>query len=94
MTRSVEGPGEVGKAGVPVVPVADEQRVEMLLLTIFERHLPAAGRAALGVLHERVEADPLAQGEGVGVVTQPLKDVRVVRVVGVAIGHREVTEGD
>ena len=50
--------------------------------------------AALGALHARVEADPLAQREGVGVVAQPLEDVRVMRVVGVAIGHREVAKGD
>ncbi len=92
--RPVEGAGEVGVAWVPVVPVADEQRVEVLAATVLERDLPAAAGSALGALHARVEADLLAQGEGVGVVAQPLEDVRVVRVVGVAIGHREVPEGD
>ena len=57
----VEGPGKVRVARIPVVPVAHEQRVEVLPTTVLERDLPAAVRAALGVLHARVEADPLAQ---------------------------------
>ncbi len=90
----VERAGEVGVAGVPVVPVADEQRVEALGRAVCERDLPAAAGPALGAGNARVEADPLAQGERVGVVAQPLEDVRVVGVVGVARGHREVREGD
>jgi hypothetical protein len=49
---------------------------------------------ALGALHARVEADRLAHVERVGVVAKPLEDVRVMRVVRIAVGHREVAEGD
>jgi hypothetical protein len=74
--------------------VADEQRIEGLSCAIVERHPPAPLGPPLGASHARVEADPLAEPERVGVVAQPLEDVCVVRVVRIAIRHREVAEGD
>ena len=91
---AVEGPREVGVARVPVVPVADQQRVEALPCAVLERYPPAPVSAALGALHRRLEADVIAQREGVGVVAQPLEDMCVVRIVRIAIRHREVAKGD
>jgi len=50
--------------------VADQQGIEALAAAVVERELPSAVGAPLGPLDPRVEADPVAQREGVGVVAR------------------------
>src|SRR6478672_13510874 len=91
---AVEAAGEVRISRIPVMAVAYEQRVEALRGAVLKRYPPPATGPPLGVLHARVEADRLAQVERVGVVAEPLEDMRVVWIVRVAVRHREVAEGD
>ena len=90
----VEGSGEVGVARVPMVAITDEQRIEVLLAAVAERDAPPSPGPALGSLDARVETDTVAQRERVGVIAKPLEDMRVVRIVRIAIRHRKIAEGD
>ena len=90
--RVVAGERGLGPARVPVVAVGDDQRVVLALEPPCPwRHAPAAvGRGARRVSTPRLEADAVAEAEVVDVVVEVRRDLRVVRVVGVRLRHREV----
>ena len=92
--RPVEVTGELGQRRIPVVAVADQQRLELVRLAVVGVDQPATSVPGLGALHHGLEADPLAQREAVGVLAQELVDLRMVREVRVALVHREVGEAD
>jgi hypothetical protein len=73
-----------------VVPVGDQQRVVAVVFAVVERDLPDAVGPPLGMLDAGPEADPVADAEVVDVVVEVLRDVRVVREVGIRLRHREV----
>ena len=89
---AVEGAGEggLGPARVPVVAVGHEQRVVLARVAAVEGDLPHAVIAAGGALDPRLEDDPVAEAEVVDVVVEVLRDVRVMREVGIGLRHREV----
>jgi hypothetical protein len=73
-----------------VVAVGHEQRVEALGRAVVERQLPGAVAQAPSPAHERLEADAVAEAEVVDVGVEVAGDLRVVRVVRIGLGHREV----
>ncbi len=76
--------GGLGPAGVPVVPVGDDHRVEALAVDV-----PAVALLP-DALHRRLEADVLAEAEVVDVGVEVRGDLRVVREVRIRLRHREV----
>ena len=90
--RLVAGEHRLRPARVPVVAVGDDERVEALDRPVRELEVPDAVRAAAGVRDGRLEADRVADAEVVDVGVEVRRDLRVVRVVGIAPRHREVRE--
>ena len=91
---AVEAAREVGIARVPVVSVPDDQEVELLGRAVAEADAPAPAALALGVLDRGLEADAVAEREGVGVIVEVGANPLVVRVVRVLVTHRHVAERD
>ena len=94
---AVELAGEprLGPTRVPMMAVADEERVVVANLTRRQRDTPDAIRRPLGMLHLGVEDDERPQLEVVAVVGHVSSDVGVVgivREVRVAQADREVVE--
>ena len=77
-----------------MVAIADEQHVEQMLLAVRGSDAPSAVVEPLRPLDSRVEANPLAQTEAIGVLVQELVYLGVVGEVGVALIHWEVVEAD
>ncbi len=86
---AIELTGENRKRRIPVMAVADEERVEALAIDV-----PAAALQAGCMLDGGVEADVLPEAEAVCVLVQELVDLGVVGEVGIALVHREVGEAD
>ena len=70
--------------------VGDDEKVGIASLAPLRREFPTAAGEALRVSDSVAELDLLAETEGVGVVVEILLDQRVVREVGVVVGHREI----
>ena len=86
--RSV--PGKLRAGRVPVVAVADEQRVEALRRRCPDRRR----RSRVGVLHRRCRSGSARAARTRRRTRAASVDLGVVREVGIALVHREVAERD
>ena len=87
-----EGTREVGQPRVPVMPVGDDQQVEVALRARLVDQAPPAVGIGFGVHDTVFELDVVGQPEGLGVVVEVGLDLRVVRKRRVMLGHRKVLE--